>query len=198
MGGRTLYFLFTDTGTYLSRAINYCTKEGLNHVSIAFDEELLEVYSFGRKNPRNPFTGGFVRENIHSDFLKNASCAIYAYHLSDAEFEKVQTNIKEIELQAGNYKYNFLGLFGVILQIEINRDHAMFCSQFVATVLREVEGFKLSKPECFTTPADIRGLSGLQLVYQGKLAEYKTRVVEPSLIRNTVLPRQSLHSYYQR
>lgn len=178
MGERTIYFLFTDTGTYLSRAINYCTKEGLNHVSISFDDDLQEVYSFGRKNPRNPFIGGFVKENIYSDFLKNASCAIYAYHLTDAEFQKVQTRIKEIELQAGNYKYNFLGLFGVILQIEINREHAMFCSQFVASVLREVEGFQLTKPECFTTPSDIRGLSGLQLIYQGKLCDYKNNILD--------------------
>ncbi|ASK61995.1 hypothetical protein CFK37_07390 [Virgibacillus phasianinus] len=192
MGGRTLYFLFTDTGTYLSRAINYCTKEDLNHVSISFDDELREVYSFGRKNPRNPFVGGFVKENIHSDFLKNASCAVYAYHLSDAEYEKIKTKIKEIELQAGNYKYNFLGLFGVMLQVEINREHAMFCSQFVATVLREVERFKLPKPNCFTTPADIRGLSGLQLIYQGKLCDYRKNVVEPLLISGgPVLAKQS-------
>lgn len=192
MGERTLYFLFTDTGTYLSRAINYCTREGLNHVSISFDDELQEVYSFGRKNPKNPFTGGFVKENVHSEFLRNSSCAIYAYHLTEEEFKKVQTKIKEIELQAGNYKYNFLGLFGVILQIEINREHKMFCSQFVATVLREVESFQLSKPECFTTPADIKGLTGLQLIYQGKLSEYKGEIVEPQVIDGeTIVPRQS-------
>lgn len=192
MGERTLYFLFTDTGTYLSRAINYCTKEGLNHVSIGFDDQLQEVFSFGRKNPKNPFTGGFVKENIHSEFLKNASCAIYAYSLTDEEFKKVQTKIREIELQAGNYKYNFLGLFGVMLQIEINREHRMFCSQFVATVLREVEGVQLSKPECFTTPADIRGLTGLQLIYQGKLGEYKNSVVEPTEINSeAILTKQS-------
>lgn len=192
MGERTLYFLFTDTGTYLSRAINYCTREGLNHVSISFDDELQEVYSFGRKNPRNPFAGGFVKENIHSDFLKNASCAIYAYRLSEDEFEKVQTRIKEIELHASNYKYNFLGLFGVMLQIEINREHKMFCSQFVATVLREVESFQLAKPECFTTPADIRGLTGLQLIYQGSLGEYKRNMVGPKVLSGeTILAKQT-------
>ena len=190
MGERTLYFLFTDTGTCLSRAINYCTKEGLNHVSIAFDDRLQNVYSFGRRNPKNPFTGGFVKENVQSDFLKNVSCAIYAYHLTDEEFNRVQIKIKEIEQHAGNYKFNFLGLFGVILQIEINREHKMFCSQFVATVLREVEGCKLSKPECFTTPADIRGLTGLQLLYQGKLGEYNSNTSTP-IITETALTKQS-------
>src|SRR5690625_5503838 len=73
MREKTLYFLFTDTGTYLSKAINYCTKQSLNHVSIGFDPELKEVYSFGRTHPRNPFNGGFVKEDIRSDFLKDAN-----------------------------------------------------------------------------------------------------------------------------
>ncbi|WP_188454693.1 hypothetical protein [Virgibacillus oceani] len=173
MGERTVYFLFTDTGTYLSRAINYCTKQSLNHVSIAFDDDLQEVYSFGRKRPRNPFIGGFVKEDIRSDFLKDSNCAVYKYHIPEADCERVLLKIKEFEMQQDNYKYNFIGLIGVLLQIEINRENALFCSQFVATVFQETNAFNLSKPLCFTTPADIRNQAGLKLIYEGKLGEYQ-------------------------
>jgi len=172
MEERTIYFLFTDTGTYLARVINYCTKQSLIHVSIAFDHELKEVYSFGRKRPHNPFIGGFVKEDINSDFLRDAACAIYSYTLSDHECEKVLQNIKAIEARKHLYKYNFLGLFGVLLRIEFEREHALFCSQFVATVLHNVKSFQVEKPHCLVTPADIRNLSGLQLVYEGKLGDY--------------------------
>lgn len=172
MGERTVYFLFTDTGTYLSRAINYCTKQTLNHVSIAFDDDLQEVYSFGRKRPRNPFIGGFVKEDIRSDFLKDANCAVYKYHIPEADCERVLLKIKEFEEQQDNYKYNFIGLIGVLLQIEINRENALFCSQFVATVLQETEAFQFTKPTCFMTPADIRNQAGLELIYRGKLGDY--------------------------
>ncbi|MBT2215216.1 hypothetical protein KK120_05185 [Virgibacillus dakarensis] len=173
MGEKTIYFLFTDTGTYLAKAINYCTKQSLNHVSIAFDHELKEVYSFGRKRPRNPFIGGFVREDIRSDFLKESACAIYSYRLSEADCEKVLRKIKEIEARKHDYKYNFLGLIGVLLRIEIEREHALFCSQFVATVLRETESFDVKKPLCFVTPADIRNHIGLNLIYRGRLGDYQ-------------------------
>src|SRR5690625_7059982 len=83
----TIYFIFTDTGTNLSRIINFCTRQSLNHVSIGFDKDLNEVYSFGRKNPKNPFSGGFVREDIRGAFLKNANCAVYAFQLTEAERE---------------------------------------------------------------------------------------------------------------
>lgn len=169
---KTIYFLFTDTGTNLAKAINFFTKQSLNHVSIGFDKELHELYSFGRKQPRNPFIGGFVREDIHSDFFKKSSCAVYRFIVTEEEFRKIVDHIKRIERQKQKYRYNFIGLIGIILQIEINRKCAFFCSQFVATVLKDVKSFRLAKPACFVTPGDIRAQKGMELIYQGVLEEY--------------------------
>ncbi|MGM8211491.1 hypothetical protein ACLIBH_01730 [Virgibacillus sp. W0430] len=170
----TIYFVFTNTGTYLSRLINLYTRQPLNHVSIAFDDQLNEMYSFGRKNPNNPFSGGFVREDTKSSFLQNASCAIYSYSLTQAEFDNIVLKTKEIEAKKDIYKYNFLGLIGFVLQIEFDRKHALFCSQFVATVLSNANSFRFPKPECFVTPTDIRNHIGMQLIYHGRLGDYTT------------------------
>ncbi|SHG39669.1 hypothetical protein [Ornithinibacillus halophilus] len=194
MKEKTIYFLFTDTGTVLSRLINYFTRKQLNHVSIAFDEDLQELYSFGRKNPNNPFSGGFVREDIHGEFLSKANCAVYSFQLSEDDYYQINTYIKRIEAEACNYKYNFLGLIGVLLKIDLKRKNALFCSQFVATAMENVHGFQLDKPACFTTPADIREQGGLQLMYQGKLADYQKQVeVDGKLITGTpIIAKQSL------
>lgn len=173
MNKETIYFVFTDTGTNLSRIINYYTKNSLNHVSIAFDEELSEVYSFGRTQPRNPFSGGFVQEDIESEFLKNANCAVYSYDISKEEVEIILRNIKKIEASKEYYRYNFMGLIGIILQIEIKRKKAFFCSEFVATMLTDAESVTLSKPNCFITPEDIRKEVTMELLYQGKLSDYR-------------------------
>jgi len=173
MSERMLYFLFTDTGSYLSKAINYYTKKSLNHVSIGFDSELKELYSFGRKQPKNPFIGGFIKEDIKSDLLKKASCEVYRIPVSEEEYETVYQNIKAIEAKQDYYKYNFIGLFGVMMEIEINRKSAYFCSQFVATVLKDLEKFPFGKPACFITPTDIRSLPGLELIYEGILENYQ-------------------------
>lgn len=195
MGERTVYFLFTDTGTYLSRAINYYTKESLNHVSIAFDKDLKEVYSFGRKRPNNPFIGGFVKEDIASSFLKDSKCAVYMYPISEADCEKIIGKIKEIENRKHDYRYNFIGLFGIMLRIEIKREYALFCSQFVATVLNETNDFRLLKPLCFTTPGDIRKMEGLQLIYHGKLENYqRNRLPESQLVKGTQGKQPFIHT----
>ncbi|MFD2762435.1 hypothetical protein [Lentibacillus juripiscarius] len=172
MSSKTVYLLFTDTGTCLARVINFVTRQPLNHVSITFDPELREVYSFGRKRPRNPFIGGFVKEDVQSSFLSSSDCALYAYVLTEEDCQRVKKRIAEIEKNKRHYKYNFIGLFGVLLQIRLRRDNALFCSQFVATVLLDATAVNFSKPACFMTPTDIRNHKGMRLVYEGRLADY--------------------------
>ncbi|MDY0404466.1 hypothetical protein P5G51_002715 [Virgibacillus sp. 179-BFC.A HS] len=159
----------------------------MNHVSIGFDDALTEVYSFGRIQPRNPFSGGFVKEDIRGEFLRNADCAVYSFRLEEAEFIQLLKNIKTIEAQQNSYRYNFIGLFGVLLRIEIKRKNALFCSQFVASVLKDSASFQLEKPSCFTTPSDIRGHKGLDLLYEGRLGDYPVARLEEKSACDTII-----------
>ncbi|MFC2948986.1 hypothetical protein [Virgibacillus sediminis] len=173
MGEKMIYFLFTDTGTWLNRLINFYTKTTLNHVSIALDPALREVYSFGRKHPDNPFRAGFVREDIGHHLLKNADCALYAYPMTEEEYEQIMGEIAIFKEKEDTFKYNFLGLFGVVLRVEWKREKAFFCSQFAAKLLGGLKDVRLGKPACFTTPADLRRLDGMRLIYRGKLGDYE-------------------------
>jgi hypothetical protein len=170
-----IYFLFTDTGTILSRMIKLYTKKPLNHASIALDYQLLDVYSFGRKRPNNPFLAGFVRENIRDGFFKDADCAIFCCTITENQFQKIIWKIGEMEKNKHDYKYNLIGLIAVMMNMELDRKNAFFCSHFVATVLEE-SGIEINhhKPLSLVTPYDIKESSSLELVYEGKLASYFT------------------------
>ena len=61
---RKIYIVLSFTGTILSRIVRFYTRKEYSHVSIALDENLDEMYSFGRLNPYNAFIGGFVHEGI--------------------------------------------------------------------------------------------------------------------------------------
>jgi len=197
MGKTKIYFVFTDTGTNLSKIINYFTKQSLNHVSLAFDVDLTEVYSFGRKHPKNPFSGGFVREDIRSDFLRNAKCAIYSFEVTKTECEAILKSIQKVEKNQDDYKYNFLGLIGVLFKIRIHRKRAFFCSEFIATMLSNTQTIQLSKPTYFVTPFDIRSQLGLKLIYEGKLGDYRREFIieENKLIKDSIAPKQSFVLY---
>ncbi|MBQ9989121.1 MAG: hypothetical protein IJP30_05245 [Clostridia bacterium] len=56
---RRLYVLLTFTNTLVARGIRMYCKEPYSHVSLAFDENLEEMYSFARKGIYNPFNAGF-------------------------------------------------------------------------------------------------------------------------------------------
>lgn len=169
---KAIYIVLTDTGTLLSKAIGMYTQKDLNHASIAFDEQLTEIYSFGRKQQYNPFLGGFVRENVETGIFEQAACAVYRCEVSTEAYVRIRQKIVQFEMNQDDYKYNFIGLFGVALNREIIRKRAYFCSQFVATVMQESEMHRLMTNPCLTMPHHLACLPHMELVYKGDLQNY--------------------------
>ncbi|SDD18495.1 hypothetical protein SAMN02799630_02351 [Paenibacillus sp. UNCCL117] len=165
-----VYVLLTDTGTLFTKMIKLYTGASMNHASIALDADLKDVYSFGRKDPRNPLIGGFVREDLSHPMFAQADCAVYRAPVSREVYERMRRCIRGIEDNQHLYTYNLLGLLGVVMDYPIGRDKAYFCTQFVATVF-EQSGLPLtSKPAALVTPTDLEQSSRLELVYRGSLS----------------------------
>ncbi|MGN7386338.1 hypothetical protein [Sporosarcina sp. SAFN-015] len=181
--GKTIYIVLTDTGTLLSKAIGMYTRKDLNHASIAFDEQLTEIYSFGRKQQYNPFLGGFVRENVAEGIFQEADCAVYRCEVTTEAYMRIRQKIVQFELNQSDYKYNFIGLFGVALNREIQRKRAFFCSQFVATIMQESETHRLLTRPCLTMPHHLAYLPHMELVYEGDLKTYLNKVRGPQMER---------------
>ncbi len=195
MSEKEIYFLFTDTGTYLSKLINYFTKQELNHVSISFSNDFHILYSFGRKRPKNPFIGGFVHEDIRNECMSRAECAVYRQTISEADYQRMMTKIKAFEARKHEYRYNFIGLFGVLFNVKIERRAALFCSQFVATIIQESDKFIFDKPDYFITPADIRNHANIELVYRGKLENYLPDPAQKLVLGDKTVQKQSFIFY---
>jgi len=172
MNEREIYILLTDTGTLFTKMIKLYTRKPYNHASIALDNELMRVYSFGRKKHRNPFIGGFVKEDVRKGLFRHANCAIYRLKVTDGQYERMVSFIRNIEENKHRYRYNLIGLLSFIIHKQINRENAFFCSQFVATVLQECGIIKFEKKLSFMTPYDLQQAANLCLVYQGRLADF--------------------------
>lgn len=171
MNDAKVYLLFTNTGTMFTKLIQLYTRHSLNHASIAFDEQLEELYSFGRKKPYNPLIGGFVKEHVSKGLMKHAECAVYCLSVSKEEYELMREEVRRFEQRKEQMKYNLMGLFAVMFNKKWERKNAFFCSQFVATVLNNKKGL-LYKAPCLITPQDLTNIERLELVYKGKLAFY--------------------------
>lgn len=174
----TIYILLTHSGSLLSKCINVYTKEPYTHVSIAFDEELKELYSFGRLRPRNPIIAGFVKEDIANGTyarFPETRCALYSLDINDLQYKKLMKELERFKRDGEKYGYNLIGLLGVMVNYPIERKYNYFCSQFVSSLLRK-SGIKLiDKHTGLTSPRDFRECRELNLVYEGKLQNYNLK-----------------------
>lgn len=171
MGERKVYILLSDTGTVFTKLIKLYTRQDYNHASISFDQTLTEVYSFGRKNPRNPFIGGFVKENTRNTLFKNATCQIYSCSVTEEQFLKMRQFIDDIESRKHLFRYNFLGLLAFVVNKPLNRENAYFCSEFVASVLNKGSLTEFQKPFSSIAPHDLQHLKNFELEFEGRFAD---------------------------
>lgn len=177
---KNVYLLFTDTGSVLNNLIKAYTKAPYNHTSIAFDIELQELYSFGRLNPANPLIAGFVKEDIHSGTFarfEETNFSLYSFEVDEHTYNRMVQVIRDFERQRHKYRYNFIGLLGVIANRPIERQYAYFCSQFVATVFQRSGIEIFDKPPSLVRPDDFIKSGKLKYLYRGKLKDYNPEMV---------------------
>ncbi len=169
---KNVYIILTETGTWFSGLIGRFTGDAMNHASISFDPSLKEVYSFGRKNLNNPFDGGLVKENMQSSAYRKWSFAIYKLEVSAAEYDRMQAFVADMMKEQSKYKYNLLGLFGVLLGKPYAPQDRFFCSQFVAAVLEQADRILMDNHQALVKPGDFAASPKLQPLYQGKHEGY--------------------------
>ncbi|GAA0321215.1 hypothetical protein GCM10008967_09690 [Bacillus carboniphilus] len=189
---KTVYILLTDTDTVLSRIIKWFTNAPYNHVSIVLDEKLDEMYSFGRKYPRNPLIAGFIKEDVYFGtyrYLEDTRCLLTRMEVSSEEFARIQKVIQSFDQHKDKYSYNLLGLVGVAVQRPIDQKNKYFCSQFVAEVF-EKSGLNLwDLPPALVTPNDFLMHPRFDIVYEGSLYEYP-------LLNHELLTRHTIDMSY--
>jgi len=173
--GETIYIMLSYTGTILSRIVKVCTSREYSHVSVGLDLEFNSLYSFGRINPRNPLSGGFVKEEIESGtyaLFKNTICQVYSLNVTSQQYKDLNSFIDEFVANKDDYKFNIIGLVGPMVNRPINRENKYFCSQFVGKGLLEADIYDFGKDVGLIKPIEFATIPGLELVYEGKLRDY--------------------------
>lgn len=173
--GETIYIMLSFTGTILSRIVKVCTLREYSHVSVALDLEFNSLYSFGRINPRNPLSGGFVKEEIESGtyaLFKNTICQVYSLQVTPEQHKDLKSFIDGFLANKEDYKFNILGLVGPMVNRPINREYKYFCSQFVGKGLLEAGIYDFKKDIGLIKPIEFATIPGLKLIYEGKLRDY--------------------------
>lgn len=184
----SVYILLTDTGTLFTRMIKQFTSAPYNHASLALDDELKYMYSFGRKQAKNPWTAGFVQEDVYEGtfrYFPNTRCVLLRLRVTRKQRDAIAQFIRTVQQDRHAYRYNLIGLLGVLFKVRLQRKKAYFCSQFVAEALASAGISLKGLMPILATPDDFLRHPAFELVYEGSLYEYpmldKSRLPYPML-----------------
>ncbi len=131
------------------------------------------MYSFGRRNAYNPFYAGFVHEGVNKGIFKrfkNTKTKIYSLEITEEKYKKIEKIIYDMQKSHKLYKFNFIGLLAVALNVRIKRERFFYCAEFVKYVLEQSQ--VISLPDIIK-PCDFEKVNGLTEVYQGTFCDYK-------------------------
>ncbi len=175
---KPVYIVVSQTGTILSRILKCITRKEYNHASISLSEDLNIMYSFGRKNPYNPFWAGFVKESADFGTFKrfsNTKIIVLKLLLTAKEYIDICQFINFMEKHPKSYGYNYLGLYLAAFKIPFTSKKRYYCSEFVKDVLVKYNVEGASELEKIVHPMSFLSMPNSETVYCGKLKDYKTK-----------------------
>lgn len=176
MENNYVYVLVSQSGTTVSKILKIFTRKPYNHVSVACEENLKEMYSFCRNRPERPLPATFNKEIIGEGTLGKYNfipCELYRIPVTDKQKELFSENLEYFKKNRHCFSYNCIGLGFIALKIAYRRKNKFVCSQFVGYIL-EKSGInsQISKPVCLQTPEDFRHMPEAELIYKGNLNNY--------------------------
>lgn len=190
---KKIYLVLTYTGTPLASLIKCWTKNEYSHISIALDEDLKNIYSFGRVNPYIFFIGGLVKESLTSGTFKrfkNTKTSVYELEVTDEQYDNIKIKINKMLRHKKDYKFNVKGLFSVAINKKIARPNTFYCAEFVQYILENANIDTKYLPYIIK-PEDFKKLKNIKLIYKGKLKKYRDRIREleaPKTHRKQTIP----------
>ena len=140
VGGTYIYIVFSGTVCKMGSFIRAVTHGRYNHMSVALDAELNEMYSFARLKRETPFCGGFVREGAEryrsAPGEASAEVSICRIPTDAAGYARVRARIDEMCRHPGFYVYNMFSAALVPLRKRVDVRDSFTCVEFDRGIVR--------------------------------------------------------------
>lgn len=175
-GYKPVYIVLTDTGSLMSRMIKKVTGSAFNHSSIAFDESLSQLYSFGLGDTGSvPMFSIESKDNTYLKRYKKVPSQVYAVFVTNEQYTAMKYKVNEFVKNKKKYRYNWVGLLGYMLNKPIEISNKMFCSEFVDNMFKFVDIDLTGKAPGLVEPFDFAKSKSKQIykVFDDSLDKYK-------------------------
>lgn len=184
---KNIYVVASYTDTIPGKLIRYRASlkfwnryEGdkYSHISLSTDKSLTKMYSFARKEIKNPFNSGLVKENIHEGMFalkpEKSNIAVMEIGVTPEQYINITELMKYFWEHKDDYKFNFLGLTVMLIFARgVALEDHYFCSQWVATVLKQCGlDFFHDKKAYNIRPFDFYCELKKYIIYEGLTVDY--------------------------
>ncbi|MBQ2651788.1 MAG: hypothetical protein IJF79_09165 [Clostridia bacterium] len=177
---RSIFILLTRSQTIASRVIHMVTDAQYTHSSLSFEEDMQEMYSFGRKYTHLVLPAGFRIESLHRGFYKaynQIPCALYEFQISDESYDHARAIVDEMVGMMPRYSYSLLGLLYCRLGLAVDRGNKYFCSEFIAEVLDKSGAMEMPCVPSLMRPIDFASLPGGVKRYEGTVGDLLEQIL---------------------
>ena len=191
---KKIYVILSHTGTILSKIIRINTGAEYTHASIALDENLKKMYSFGRLNPYIAFIGGFVRESKNFGTFKrfkNTEVSILEMEVTDEQYDEINHNIAYMKKNKRKYSFNYLGLVLAGINKKNTNSYRFYCSEFVKYLLEKANVDLDNLPDV-TKPEDFKKLKNTKIIYKGYLRDYDIEKKDLLYYLKSIAPKKEI------
>ncbi|WP_127529272.1 hypothetical protein [Paenibacillus kobensis] len=169
-----IYISLIKTDSMIGKFVSYLKKDEVTHASIALDENLDELYGFGRKWNWYPFKGCFRRESYSEGYyghFKTLPGVVLQLNITSNQYALVSQILNDFIMNSDQYYYSITKLLSNIIDVEIKDSRGFICSEFVAYILQEAGIVKFDRPLNLIRPQMLLKLPANR-VYQGDLKRY--------------------------
>lgn len=166
-----MYVVFSRTPYTIGKIIRFFSHSEYNHVSVAFDRSLYEMYSFARYYKNAPFYGGFVRESAVRYFNgpKCAKVQVCKIGLTDAQLNNARAYLRQLETDKEAYRYNLISALIYPFKKRVNIDKCYTCVEFAVELLSRI-GYDLGVEKgAFCSMKKLMGRLADKTIYVGRI-----------------------------
>lgn len=177
-----VYVILYGGSTLLSATIKKLTRSRFSHASISFDLSMQYIFSFGdhdceiNKNKRGLKIERF--DNSDPTITDLTEYRVYVTFVTEDEYNKMKNTLNSFVEKQSIMKFNLFGLARQIFNIEHEDSTKMFCSQFVATILKSGNEDIISSRTSLTKPSDFTQFDNFYRVCGGYVGDYDRKYAE--------------------
>lgn len=179
-GLRPIYIVLIEGKSLMSDAIRAVTKSKFSHAMLSLDSSLRKCYSYGMDMSVKK-TGSFIIEDI---LKKPKECLIrvYTVFVSNNTFETIKKNVDWFIENQKKTLYGWTNLITYLFHIPVQKDHTMFCSEFVDRMLKLGHIDFTKKSSSLIAPSDLEKAATnskkVYTVFKDKIAKYNPTKIE--------------------